>query len=90
MSNVMEEHPIIRFLAAYEVNVDYSILAVMVCTLGLILVVELIRHHLDHKAESRPFFQAVLTSVYSECKSQEICWYVVMFVLSPNYHFPIF
>ena len=47
---------------------DYSVLSVGVMTLGLILVVEIGRHHIDHKAHGRPFFQAVLDNVYSECK----------------------
>lgn len=52
-----------------EVKIDYTVMAIMVFTLGLILVVELSRHYIDHKAESRPFAQSVLTSVYSERKS---------------------
>lgn len=51
-----------------EVKLDYTIMAVMVFTLGLILVVELTRHFIDHKAETHPFVQSVLTSVYSERK----------------------
>lgn len=58
-----------RILASTgKVTVDYSILAVMVGTLALVLMVELIRHFIDHFAESRPFFQAVLNSAYSERK----------------------
>lgn len=65
---MLGESAVTRFLAGYDVKVDYSMLAVMVCTLGLILIVEITRHYIDHKAERRPFFKAVLTSVYSERK----------------------
>ena len=37
-------------------------------TLYLILFVEFVRHTIDHTALGRPFFTAVLTMVYSECK----------------------
>ena len=37
-----------------------------VITLYLILVVELVRHAIDHAAKGRPFFNAVLMMVYSE------------------------
>ena len=48
---------------------DYSVLSVGVMTLGLILLVELARHRLDHyAAHGRPFFKAVLEGVYSECE----------------------
>jgi len=47
---------------------DYSVLAVVVITLGLILSVELFRHFLDHHAKNKPFFMAMLATVYSECK----------------------
>jgi hypothetical protein len=56
-----------------EVKLDYTIMAVMVFTLGLILVVELGRHYIDHKAETHPFVQSVLVSVYSERKLP--CWW---------------
>jgi hypothetical protein len=49
-------------------HVDYSVLSVGVMTLGLILVVEVLRHRIDHAALGRPFFKAVLEGVYSECK----------------------
>lgn len=47
---------------------DYTVLSVAVTTLGLILVVELIRHKLDHAATGRVFFKTVLDGVYRECK----------------------
>jgi hypothetical protein len=68
-SNVVEHPAVLRFLAKVdEIKIDYSILAVLVLTLVLILLVECARHFIDHKAESKPFFKAVLTSCYSECK----------------------
>jgi hypothetical protein len=50
-----------------EEPLDYSVLSVGVLTLGLILLVEIVRHHVDHSAHGRPFFQSVLENVYSEC-----------------------
>lgn len=47
---------------------DFSILSVAVTTLGLILLVQLIRHRLDRNATGRPFFKTVLEGVYRECK----------------------
>jgi hypothetical protein len=37
-------------------------------TLYLVLFVEFVRHNIDHAARGRPFFTAVLTMAYSECK----------------------
>lgn len=48
--------------------VNYTVVSVGIMTLGLIVVVELIRHQLDHVAIKRPFYKAVLQGVYSECK----------------------
>jgi hypothetical protein len=50
------------------VKIDYSVLSVAVMTLGLIMIVEVIRHRIDHAALNKPFFQAVLNGVNSECK----------------------
>jgi hypothetical protein len=49
-------------------RIDCSVSSVGVMTLGLILVVELLRHRIEHTAAGKPFFQAVLEGVYSECK----------------------
>jgi hypothetical protein len=51
-----------------DLRIDYSVLSVGVMTLGLIMVVELFRHRLDHTAKGRPFFRTVLDGVYTECK----------------------
>lgn len=50
------------------IPLDYSVLAIGVLTLGLILLVEVCRHALDHAAHYKPFFKAVLQMLYSECK----------------------
>ena len=47
---------------------DYTILSYGIATLYLILIVESIRHYIDHAAHGRPFFKAVLLTAYSECK----------------------
>jgi hypothetical protein len=61
-----------RFLkkASYEEpdRSDYSIMSVAVMTLGLIMIIELLRHRLDHAAMGKPFFTAVLQGVYAERK----------------------
>lgn len=57
-----------RFLAATKAGIDYSVLSVAVVTLGLIMVVEVGRHRLDHMAIGKPFFKNVLEGVYSERK----------------------
>lgn len=54
--------------AADKAPLDYTVLSVAVITLGLILVVELIRHRVDVAATGRPFFKTVLEGVYRECK----------------------
>ena len=56
-----------RFLAGASQK-DYTVLSVAVLTLGLILVVELIRHQVDHAATGRFFFKTVLDGVYRERK----------------------
>jgi hypothetical protein len=52
----------------YSDQLDYTVLSVAVITLGLILIVELIRHRFDVAATGRPFFKSVLEGVYRECK----------------------
>jgi hypothetical protein len=49
-------------------RIDYSVLSVAVMTLGLVMMVEVFRHRVDHAAMGRPFFTAVLEGVYAECK----------------------
>jgi hypothetical protein len=60
-----------RFLSASTdgpSRIDYSVLSVTVMTLGLVMMVEVFRHRMDHAAMGRPFFTAVLEGVYAECK----------------------
>ena len=45
-----------------------SVFAVVVLTLGLILVVETILHRLDHHAKRRAFFRETLSACYRECE----------------------
>lgn len=63
-----DEHEWRRFLAGDDpVKIDYNVLSVAAMTLALIMMVEVIRHKLDHAARHRPFFQAVLENIYAEC-----------------------
>jgi len=60
---------VIRILAKDDYNtLDYSIFGVAFMTLGLLLMVELIRHRLDVVAAHRPFLKAILSAVYQECE----------------------
>lgn len=45
---------------------DYSVLAVALITMGLIVPVEIVRHKIDHRAIGRPFAKTVLDFLYSE------------------------
>ena len=45
---------------------DYSVLAVALITMGLIVPVELVRHRIDARAAGRPFARTVLDFLYSE------------------------
>lgn len=56
-----------RFLApGKSYPMDYTVFKVGVLTLGLLLIVELARHKLDHCAQKRPFFKTVLDTFTSE------------------------
>lgn len=46
---------------------DYSVLSVGVMTLGLILIVEVLRHRLDHFVHHKHFYKHVVEGMYSEC-----------------------
>jgi hypothetical protein len=63
-------------LSTYEI--DYNVLSVAAMTLALIMMVEYIRHRLDHWAyqaattetpqqSKQPLYRAVLEGVYAEC-----------------------
>jgi hypothetical protein len=49
-------------------RIDYSVLSVTVLTLGILMIVEVVRHRIDHAAVGRPFFETVLEGVYAERK----------------------
>ena len=51
---------------ATQPKYDYSVLAVALITMGLIVPVEIVRHKIDHKAVGRPFAKTVLDFLYSE------------------------
>ena len=73
-----------RILAAVSSSsspykIDYNVLSVAAMTLALIMMVEYVRHRLDHWAHvaattdtpqqsKQPIFRAVLEGVYAECK----------------------
>jgi hypothetical protein len=57
-----------RILASSEkFKIDYNVLSVAAMSLALIMMVEYMRHLLDHQAKNRPFFRVVLDGVYAEC-----------------------
>ncbi len=49
------------------VEIDYTIFSMAVLTMGLLLVVEIIRYMIDILAEGNAFFETVLRTVYHEC-----------------------
>ena len=57
-----------RRLGGAVAGLDYTVLYVGLFTLGLILFVEIVRHHIDHKCQGRPFAETVLGGVYGERK----------------------
>jgi hypothetical protein len=62
-------------------ELDYTVFAVAVYTLALILAVELLRHKLDIKAMGRPFFKSIMGGVYRECKLLLILMLMLMLML---------
>jgi len=68
----------------------YNILTYGIFTLYLILLVEFIRHSIDHAAHGRPFFKAVLLMVYSELATLGIVEFVLFCVIkyAPDYNKP--
>ncbi len=58
-----------RFLAGESAGLDYSVISVVILTLGIVLVVEVLRHQLDVKASGNPFFRTVLELMYRERES---------------------
>ena len=68
-------------------RVDYSVLSVAVMTLGLIMVVEVVLHNLDHAAHGRPYFTAVLENIYTERKQAESTMFLIWFTSSGSHFF---
>ncbi len=48
--------------------VDYTVVGVIVITLGLILVIEVLRHKLDEATSGHSFSKVVVELMYRECK----------------------
>lgn len=71
-------HRILASSSLSSYKIDYNVLSVAAMTLALIMMVEYIRHRLDHWAyqaattetpqqAKQPLFRAVLEGVYAEC-----------------------
>lgn len=57
-----------RQLAGYGPEVDFTVFAMAIATMSLLLLVEIVRHKIDHIAKGKEFFENVLDAVYQECK----------------------
>ena len=57
-----------RNLAA-ALSIDYTVFAMAVVTMGLLLIVAIIRHKIDHMARGKEYFENVLEAVYHERKN---------------------
>lgn len=63
-----------RFLKTKEFQrPDYGVLSVCVMTLGLIIMVEVGKHKIDHMARGKRYFTAVLNTFYAERKCLKKC-----------------
>ncbi len=51
-----------------DLVIDYTVLAMAVVTMALLLIVAVIRHRIDHLARGKGYFEDVLEAVYHECK----------------------
>ncbi len=51
-----------------DLVIDYTVLAMAVITMALLLIVAVIRHRIDHLARGKEYFEDVLEAVYHECK----------------------
>jgi len=87
-NNTNGRWPSWRYLAGGDDDgggrMDYSVLSVGVFTLGLIMVVEVIRHRLDHMAIGKPYITAVLENIYAELTTLGIVEFF-LFILQ-EYH----
>jgi len=62
--------------------IDYTILSMAIQTLAVLMVVEILRHKVDHAAEhGRPFFGIVLNVVYRELSTLGIVEAVVFVIM---------
>lgn len=50
------------------IELDYTVFAMAVLTMGLLLIVESGRRRIDQLAQEHDFFDTVLKTVYHECK----------------------
>ena len=50
-------------------TVDYAVVGVIVITLGLVLVIEVLRQKLDAATSEHSFSKVVVELMYRECKS---------------------
>lgn len=57
-----------RHLAAEPAVIDFTVLAMAVVTLSLLLIVGVLRHLIDKYAKGKEFFENVLEAVYHERK----------------------
>ena len=48
--------------------VDFTVLAMAVVTMVLLMIVAVVRHKIDQLAKGREIFVSVLEAVYHECK----------------------
>jgi len=55
-----------RNLAGDGLSIDYTVFAMAVVTMGLLLIVAIIRHKIDHMARGKEYFENVLEAVYHE------------------------
>jgi len=67
--------------AKYRRPFDYSILAVGIITLALLICAEALKHHLDHAAKGRPFFHSVLDGVKEELSTLGIVELVIFLLV---------
>lgn len=51
-----------------DLVVDFTVFAMAVVTMSLLLIVEVLRHKVDHLAKGKEIFEHVLEAVYRECK----------------------
>ena len=58
------------------IELDYTVFAMAMMTMGLLLIVEVIRHKLDQMTKGSDFFETVMNTVYHECKFLSFLLYI--------------